>query len=264
MKILFIGDVFAQTGQRAVKELLSKIKSDYHIDYTIANAENATGCRGLSKKDYQSLSDSGVDFFTMGNHTWNNQDIFELLSTKKNIIRPLNIAKEHCYCRSGVGSKILYVGDVKVRITSLIGESIKLRNVQITNPFIELQSLIANSDEVDFHIVDFHAETTSEKNALFYEFNGKVEAIVGTHTHIQTADNRIKNNTAFITDVGSTGPINGVIGAKGEFVVKKFLDNSNKFILEEEGGEYQFCGVVIEYNKLEKKVKSIERILIYE
>ena len=84
------------------------------------------------------------------------------------------------------------------------------------------------------------------------------------HTHIQTADNRIKNNTAFITDVGSTGPINGVIGAKGEFVVKKFLDNSNKFILEEEGGEYQFCGVVIEYDKQEKKVKSIERILIYE
>lgn len=264
MKILFIGDIFAQTGQRAIKDILNKIKNDYHIDYTIANAENATDCRGLSKKDYLSLSNYGIDFFTMGNHTWNNQDIFELLSTKKNIIRPLNIAKQHHYCQLGVGSRILYINNIKVRITSLIGESIKLKDVEITNPFKELQTLIDNSDSVDFHIIDFHAETTSEKNALFYEFNGKVNAIVGTHTHIQTADNRIKNNTAFITDVGSTGPINGVLGAKGEYVIKKIMNNTNKFILEEEGGKYQFCGVVIDYDNQTKKVISIDRILIYE
>lgn len=264
MRVLFIGDVFAQTGQRAIKELLGKIKSDYHIDCTIANAENATECRGLSKKDYQVLFDYGVDFFTMGNHTWNNQDIFELLKTKKNIIRPLNIDKQHIYSQSGVGSRILYVGDIKLRITSLIGESVKLRDVQITNPFTELKELIDNSDPVDFHFIDFHAETTSEKNALFYEFNGKVEAIVGTHTHIQTADNRIKNNTAFITDVGSTGPVNGVLGAKGEFVIKKIMNSNNKFILKEEGGKYQFCAVVIDYDNQTKKVVSIDRILIYE
>lgn len=264
MRILFIGDVFAQTGQRAIKELLGKIKIEHKIDYTIANAENATKCRGLSKKDYQTLSDNGVDFFTMGNHTWNNQDIFELLETKKNILRPFNISRHHYYSQVGVGTKIIYVKGIQVRITSLIGESIKLRDIPVNNPFIELEELLKNTDPVDFHLIDFHAETTSEKNALFYEFNGKVDAIVGTHTHIQTADNRIKNNTAFITDVGSTGPVNGVLGAKGEFVIQKIKNNTNKFILQEEVGEYQFCGVVIDFNEHEKKVKSIERILIYE
>lgn len=264
MKLLFIGDIFAQTGLRAIKALLPKIRFDHQIDFVIANAENATDCRGLCEKDYHELMNSGVDFFTMGNHTWNHSDIFQLLSTKNNIIRPANININHQFAKVGVGTKIICLKDLKIRITSLMGESIKFPNNLQTNPFFELHKIISDLDAVDFHLVDFHAESTGEKNALFFEFQGQLQAIVGTHTHVQTADNRIRNNTAYITDVGSTGPVDGVIGAKGKNITDKHKHLTTKLIVEEQGGLYQFCAVVIEFDSQNKKVKSIERILIYE
>ena len=262
MKILFIGDIFGKTGRRAIKEVLPTLKKQKNIDYVIGNAENTTHCRGLNINHYYELMSYGIDFFTMGNHTWRHNEIFTILDNEKNIIRPANIDINHKFGQIGVGSQIVYIKNIPVRITNLIGESIKMNNLQ-TNPFIFLNNLVANNEDI-IHIVDFHAETTSEKNALFYDFNGKVTAIFGTHTHIQTSDNKIKNNTAYITDVGSTGPENGVIGAKGANVVNKFKNLTEKFILEEEIGNYKFSAVILEINELTKKPVNLERILIYE
>lgn len=263
MKILFIGDIFGKTGRRAVKEVLPTLKIQKEIDFVIGNAENATHCRGLNLKHYNELMSCGIDFFTMGNHTWRHNEIFSILMQEKNIIRPVNIDGNHKFGQIGIGSKIVYIKNIPVRITNLIGESIKMNNLQ-TNPFVFLNNII-NSDEKDIiHIVDFHAETTSEKNALFYEFKNKVTAIFGTHTHIQTSDNKIKNNTAYITDVGSTGPEDGVIGAKGINVVNKFKNLTENFILEEEIGKYKFSAVLLEIDENTKKPISLERILIYE
>lgn len=264
MKILFIGDIFGKTGINAIKEVLQDIKNEHKIDFVIANAENTTNCRGLSSTDYLLLNEYGVDFFTMGNHTWNNDDIYNLLVTKMNIIHPYNIDFQHKFSQYGSGSKIVKIKNFKVRITNLIGNSIRFNNIQ-TNPFNSLEEIISfDQSESDFHIVDFHSESTGEKNALFYEFKSRVSAIIGTHTHIQTADNKINHGTAFITDVGSTGPSDGILGAKPQNIIKYFKNEINRFVIEEEtSSNFQFCAVIIDLNEQTKQADSIERILIY-
>ncbi len=262
MKILFIGDIFGNTGIRAIKTILPNLKTKYKIDFTIANAENTTMCSGLCIHDYNELMKSGIDFFTMGNHTWKQEDIYELLN-KSNIIRPGNVCNDNKYNYYGVGSKVIYINNLSIRITNLLGNSVYFKKQQ-TNPFIYLNNLIENNDQTDFHIIDFHAETTSEKNALLYAFKGKVSAIFGTHTHIQTADNKIVNNTAYITDVGSTGSIEGIIGASAEEIINMYFNNQTNFQIKDAGGKFQFCGVILELDELKKIPIKLERIFIYE
>lgn len=263
MRLLFIGDIFAETGRRAVKEVLPNLKEKEKIDFVIANAENATHCKGLSKNHYYDLISYGIDFFTMGNHTWFRKDIYEVLDQKDNIIRPYNVNGLHEYSKHGVGSRVITINGCTLRITNLLGGSVKFNEIQ-TNPFFVLQHIIAKEEKTDFHIVDFHAETTSEKAALFYEFKGKITAILGTHTHVQTSDARIRKNTGFITDVGSTGPADGIIGAKGELMIKRFKGEIERFILEEHGGYFQFCGVILDLDESSKTIKEIKSICLYE
>lgn len=262
MKILFIGDIFSNTGIRAIKNELSNIKKKYNIDYVIANAENVTNCSGLSIDDYYLLCKIGIDFFTMGNHTWKQPNINKILENK-NIIRPANILLDHEFNKYGCGSRIVYINGCSIRITNLLGLSVNFKNIQ-TNPFLYLKNLLTYDETTDFHIVDFHAEMTSEKNALFYAFNGKVSAIIGTHTHVQTADEKIKNNTAYITDVGSTGSTDGIIGANGEEIIKKYINQTKHYSIIDQGGKYQFCAVILDLDTYNKKVVDIQRIYIYE
>ncbi|GAA5414397.1 TIGR00282 family metallophosphoesterase [Ureaplasma ceti] len=263
MKILFIGDIFASTGRRAVQEILPNLKKSEHIDFVIANAENTTNCKGLSIEHYKDLMSYGVDFFTMGNHTWSRKEIYEILDTQPNIIRPFNVNTLHDFGKHGIGSRVVEVQGKTIRITNLLGSSVHFNEIQ-TNPFFVLQSLVRNEKKTDFHIVDFHAETTAEKSALFYEFKGKVDAILGTHTHIQTADNRIRKHTAFITDVGSTGPADGIIGGKAELMVNRFKGINERIILEEQGGYFQFCAVILDLDTENNVVTDIKRVYIYE
>ena len=262
MKILFIGDIFSQTGIRAIKNELPKVKKKYNIDFVIANAENVTNCSGLSLEHYNELIRYGIDFFTMGNHTWKQNDIKKILENK-NIIRPANILLDHKYNKYGYGSLIIYLNGCSIRITNLLGLSVRFNNIQ-TNPFLYLKNLISYEETTDFHIIDFHAETTSEKNALFFAFKGKISAIIGTHSHIQTADERIRMNTAYITDVGSTGSTDGIIGANGEEIVKKYMNQIDHYSITDQGGNYQFCAVILDLDTNSKKVKDIKRIYIYE
>ncbi|MDE6472923.1 MAG: TIGR00282 family metallophosphoesterase [Ureaplasma sp.] len=263
MRIMCIGDIFAKTGRRALRTELLALREKYNIDYVIANAENATHCKGLTVKHYNELMSYGVDFFTMGNHTWNREDVYELLKTKFNIIRPYNIRFDSNYSMYGVGSRIVNFNGIKIRITNLLGESVMFNNKQYS-PFEAMDSILESKEECDLHIVDFHAETTSEKNAFFCLYQSKVSLIYGTHTHVQTADERIRENTAFITDVGMTGPSDGIIGAKIVNMIDKFKNNTGRFILEEQVGKYQFCAIIVDFDMKTKTPISIERIYKYE
>ncbi len=262
MRILFIGDIFAKTGRRAVATELPNLRKDKKIDFVIANGENCTHGKGMIWKHYHELKDAGIDFFTMGNHTWAKPEIFEILKSQNDIIRPYNIKQMHEYAMCGVGSRVVTIKGKQVRITNLLGQTVACWDIQ-TNPFVALQEIIKNDDS-DIHFVDMHTETTSEKNAFLMQFNGQVATLVGTHTHIQSADERIYNNTAYLSDAGMTGPHNGIIGAKPEAVLKRFWNPNERFILEEAKGPYQLNGVIIEYDDVTNIPIKIERVNIVE
>lgn len=261
MKILFIGDIFAKAGRKAVNDNLKLIKEQTNFDYCIANVENTTHGRSISIKHYDFLKNAGIDFMTLGNHTWENDDINYLLQNKTDIIRPLNIKKSLPESSIGYGTKVVKICNKSVRITNLIGATCFCKDMQ-TNPFIALEELVATDDKSDIHIIDLHTETTSEKKAMLIQFSGKVSAILGTHTHVPTADDQIFNNTAFITDVGMTGPKNGIIGAKPETIIAMFNEKIKRFKLEPAVGEYQFNSVLLSFDDKSNTVIAIQRISI--
>lgn len=258
MRILFIGDIFAKAGRKAVTENLAKIIKKEKIDLTIANAENATHGRSLSQDHYNELIEAGVDMITMGNHTWDTTAIYDVLSNNKKIIRPLNIDPKTKEAKCGFGSIVCSVNKKRVRITNLMSMQCSAR-ASITNPFVALEELLKKNNNNDIHIIDFHAETTSEKNAFLIAFAGKVSAIIGTHTHVQTADEKIYNNTAFITDAGMCGTKESIIGAKPDEIVQMFKGERARFHLEPAKGDYQFNSVIIEFNDKTNKPEKIWR-----
>ena len=253
MRILFIGDIFAKAGRKAVIENLAKIIKKEKIDLTIANAENATHGRSLSQEHYNQLIAAGVDMITMGNHTWDTTQVFDILKKNDKIIRPLNLDPSSKEVQYGFGSIVYAVNNKKIRITNLMSMQCSAR-ATIVNPFLVLDELLKREDN-DIHIIDFHAETTSEKNALLMKFAGKVSAIIGTHTHVQTADEKIYKNTAFITDVGMCGAKESIIGAKPDEIVDMFSGKAPRFHLEPAKGPYQFNSVIIEFNSKNKPIK---------
>ncbi len=262
MNILIIGDIFGETGIRAVEQELNKIKKEYKIDLTIANCENVTSCRGLNVSDYTKLKNIGIDFITMGNHTWKHNDI-NIVLKKKNIIRPYNVYGG-VVDKNTKGWDIITVNNKKIKIINLLGNLQYFPIAKIKNPFVELENLLENSEEADITILDFHAETTSEKNCMLRTFCNDVNIIVGTHTHVQTNDAHIYNNTAYITDLGMTGPSEGIIGAKKEPLIDMFFGIKSQFKLSEEIGKYQFCAVVINIDDKTNKPIYIKNIFIRE
>ncbi len=261
MKILFIGDIFGEKGKEAIKNELPILKQQNNIDIVIANAENCTKGRSLSLADYKLLCSYGVDYFTFGNHTYYLEEIKEVLKNK-NTIRPLNLKLESQYYTWGNGSITFTHNNKNIRITNLLGSTVYCHDIQ-TNPFIELEKLLS-IDNSDIHVIDFHTETTSEKNAFLQHFAGKVSAILGTHTHIQSADERIYKNTAYITDTGMTGPSEGVIGANPETIINMFRGQSPRFRLLEDTSKYQFNGIIVEFDNKTNEPFNLKRIFIRE
>ena len=264
MNILFIGDIFGKNGIRAISKHLSKVKKEYKIDFTIANAENTTLCRGLNMEDYNELCNLGIDFFTMGNHTWRQKDFAQVLS-KQNIIRPHNINGNIKYSTAGVGFRIIELSGRKILIANIMGSSVTLNpvmEINIDNPFRAFEEIIANN-KADIYICDFHSETTSEKNCFFQYFKQNCTCILGTHSHVQTNDAQVRQGTAYITDVGMTGPANSIIGADSESLIKMFIGESERFMLTEaETGEFQFNAVVITIDDKTNKATNIKPINI--
>ncbi|MBI2908825.1 MAG: TIGR00282 family metallophosphoesterase [Chloroflexi bacterium] len=214
MKILMVGDVVGRPGRRAVRELLPSLRQQHDIDLVVANGENAAGGIGLTKSTADELFDSGVDVLTMGNHVWDQKDLIPCLDGDLPILRPLNFPP-------GVPGRG-YLVRKGVLIVNLMGRTFM---APLDCPFRTMDRLLAElSDRPSAIVVDFHAEATSEKVALGRYLDGRVTAVVGTHTHVGTADARVfPGGTAFVTDLGMTGPSQSIIGDDIEGVINKFL-----------------------------------------
>jgi len=251
--VLFIGDIVGRPGRGAVKSILPELVTRAGIDFVIANGENLAAGNGMTYETYKEMTHAGIDYFTSGNHIWKNKDIIPHLnnSTLK-VLRPLNYPKEV----PGRGSAVLEKGKKKFFLVNLLGRV--FIEEDLDDPFRMAQALSARDDLPI--LIDFHAEATSEKNAFGRFLDGRIAAIVGTHTHVQTCDETIfPNGTGFISDVGMTGPIDSVLGVEKEIIIEKFLTQlpvSHKVA----SGEVKFCAVVIEIDSKRRVTTSIERI----
>ena len=254
MKILAVGDIVGENGVKKLKEVLPKLKESKNIDFCIVNAENSAGGMGITTKIFHELLDLNIDVITMGNHTWGKKDIFTFIDHPK-LIRPANYSKGVV----GKGYGIYQCKGKKIAVINLIGRTDM--NVLSENPFLVVEEIINKIEKtVDMIIVDFHAEATAEKIAMAYYLDGKVTVIYGTHTHVQTADERIlENKTGYITDIGMTGPKKSVIGMDVAVSVKRFVTSlPERYKLAD--GKCIFNGCIFEINDENCKVEKITRI----
>ena len=252
MKILAVGDIVGESGVKKLKEELPKIKKEKNIDFVITNGENSAGGMGLNEKNFKDIMEAGTNVVTMGNHTWGKKDIFKFIDNP-NLLRPANYPKGVV----GKGLGIYECKGKKIAVMNFLGR-VDL-NILTENPFVLVKEMV---DEVDMIFIDFHAEATAEKIAMGRFLDGKVTAVFGTHTHVQTADEQIlPNGTAYITDLGMTGPKESVIGMNIQASLKRFETTlPEKYKLAE--GLCIFNAVVFEIDDETNKAKSIERIFI--
>ncbi|TAN41345.1 MAG: TIGR00282 family metallophosphoesterase [Nitrospirae bacterium] len=255
MKILFIGDIVGKTGRNVVRALLPGLTDTYRTDLVIANAENIAGGFGLTEPLVAELFRMGVHVITTGNHVWDKKDFIHYISKDNRVIRPINYPPGV----PGFGSIILNTaGGVKVGVINISG---RVYMMGMDCPFRTIIPEIERiSQETNIIIVDMHAEATSEKIALGYYLDGRVSAVIGTHTHVQTADEKIlEKGTAYITDAGMTGPANSVIGMDVAQIIQRFL-TSMPAKFETAPGEAILCGVVVEINEETGRAVAIERV----
>ncbi len=258
IRILFIGDIFGQPGRRITKEMLPRLVEEHSPDLVLANAENAAGGFGVTPALVDELLDLGIAVLTSGNHIWDKKEILPFLAEHANgrLLRPANYPRE----APGHG---LYLGK------TCSGHDYAVLNLQgrvfmptIDCPFRTADVLLEEiPSEVKIRIVDMHAEATSEKQALGWYLDGRVTAVVGTHTHIPTADEIVlPKGTAYITDLGMTGPYESVIGIEKRAVINKFL-NQIPARFEVARGDNRFCGVLIEADSESGRARGIQRIV---
>jgi metallophosphoesterase (TIGR00282 family) len=257
MKILFIGDIIGKAGRQAIQGVLEKVIADHKIEFTIANGENAAGGMGLTPIIAIEILDQGVDVLTSGNHIWAKKEIFTFLDEETRILRPANYPPRV----PGRGSGVFHLSNGrKVGVLNLEG---RVFMKHLDCPFrVGEKEVGFLSNETNIIFVDFHAEATSEKMAMGWFLNGKVSAVLGTHTHVQTSDERILDGgTAYITDVGMTGPLDSVIGIRKQVALERLLTQIPwKFDVATE--EIELQGVVIEVDSETGKSKTIQRIKV--
>ena len=256
MNILVIGDVVGKPGVEAVKKYLPNLKMENNIDLTIVNGENSADGMGITKNILNDLHHSGADIITMGNHTWGKKDIFSFIDEEKNLIRPANYAEG----LPGHGSTVVEVKGKKVGVIDLIGRV--NTGGSYDSPFEVADKEIhrMKSDGVEIIIVEIHAEATAEKVALGYYLKDKINLIYGTHTHVQTADEKIYDTgMGYITDIGMTGPKNSIIGMEPSVALKRFLIQIPERYLCAQG-DYMLNGIVATIDEKSDKVSKLTRI----
>lgn len=256
MRILAVGDIVGESGVRKLKELLPRIKRDENIDFVITNGENSAGGMGITEKNFKDMLDVGTNVITMGNHTWGKKDIFKFIDNEQ-LLRPANYPKGVV----GKGVGVYECKGKKIAVMNFIGR-VDI-NILSENPFIMAKEMVEEiKDKVDIIMIDFHAEATAEKIAMARYLDGKITALFGTHTHVQTADEQIlPQGTAYITDIGMTGPKNSVIGMDVDASIKRFETTlPEKYKLAE--GECILNGVIFDIDDVKNKVFDIKRIFI--
>jgi hypothetical protein len=257
MKILFIGDIVGKPGRQAVGGLLKKVVHDYGVEFVIANGENAAGGMGMTPDIANEMLGQGVDLLTSGNHIWAKKEIFPYLDEEKRILRPANYPPQ--VPGRGAGLYLSKQGE-KIGVVNLEGR-VFMKSLDCPFRVGEREvELLRRETPVIF--VDFHAEATSEKVAMGWFLDGKATAVLGTHTHVQTSDEQILNEgTAYITDVGMTGPLDSVIGIRKQVAINRLLTQIPwKFDVATDGVVLQ--GVVIEVDPKSGRSKSIQRLKV--
>ncbi|MCR4403287.1 MAG: TIGR00282 family metallophosphoesterase [Firmicutes bacterium] len=259
LRILFIGDIVGKPGRRACQTLLPEIVQRLRADAVIANGENAAGGFGLTADTSKEILGCGVHVITTGNHVWNKREFYQVLAASERVLRPANYPPG----APGRGAAVFQVaGGVRLCVVNLAG---RVFMAPVDCPFRTVDRILEElSPSCDLFVVDFHAEATSEKVALGWYLDGRVASVVGTHTHVQTADERIlPGGTAYITDLGMTGPVDSVIGVRTDIIVQRFLSGlPAKF--ETASGRAQVSGALVTVDTGTGKAKDIERVLVAE
>lgn len=257
MKILFIGDIMGEPGRRIIARLMPKMVADHQIDLVIGNGENAAGGFGITPELASELFEMGIAVLTLGNHAWDKKEIVDHIEREPRLLRPANYPAGV----PGRGSLVTETaGGERVAVLQLMG--------RVFMPTLDCPFQVAKREVAELKkqtaavIVDMHAEATSEKMAMGHFLDGQVTAVVGTHTHVQTADEQIlANGTAYITDIGMTGPLHSVIGIKKELAIEKFLTHMPRRF-EVASGPAVFCAVLIELDPALGKAVSIQRMRV--
>lgn len=256
MKILFIGDVFGEPGRAAIKNRLPSLKMELGVDFVVANVENAAHGRGVTPRIIEELSDFGVNAFTAGNHLWDQKEIIPYLERSKTLVRPANYHPQS----PGQGSLLFEVySGVRLCVISVEGQ--RMMGNAVDSPFRAVDHEISRwMGKADLFFVDVHAEATSEKRAMGWHLDGRVAAVVGTHTHVQTADEEIlPKGTAYLTDVGMTGPYDSVIGLNKSAALTRFVKQMPASF-EVAVGDARLCAVLIDVEESKGLARRIQRI----
>ena len=260
MHILFIGDIVGSGGRKLLKAKLPDIKKQYQIDFCVANAENTAAGLGLTGTLAKEITACGVDIMTLGNHSWARQELLESIDSIPNLIRPANgpaawPGRGHILLRHPLG---------QILVVNMLG---RVFMDPVNDPFVTIDQILGDAgirSESRIVVVDFHGEATSEKNAFAWHVDGRVTLVAGTHTHVQTADERIlERGTAFITDVGMTGPTDGVIGMERETSLRRFIDHLPAHY-ELARGPSAICAIVVDADPTTGRARRIERVRIEE
>jgi metallophosphoesterase (TIGR00282 family) len=258
MNVLVVGDIVGKAGLDAIKNFLPKLKEQYILDFIVVNGENSADGMGITKNILYSLYDLGVDVVTMGNHTWGKKDIFSFIDEEKKLIRPANYATGI----PGRGSTIVFCksNNKKIGVVNLIGRVNMGANYDSPFEVADKEIEKLKSEHCDIIIVDFHAEATAEKIALSYYLKNKVNIFFGSHTHVQTADEKIYDTgMGYITDVGMTGPKNSIIGMDIDVALKRFLTQIPERYITAEGDHF-LNGILFEIDDSSNKTINVTRI----
>ena len=258
MNILFIGDIVGRTGRNAVKQILPKLKKDRQIDLVVANGENLASGFGMTYETYRDMNENGIDYFTSGNHIWAKKDFLPYLDDEDvKVLRPANYPDQNL---PGKGYDIIKIGSKKILLINLCG--LVFMPEYLNNPFNLIDEILQSyaDKKVDIILLDFHAEATSEKNCMGHYLDGQVTAVVGSHTHIATADERIlPKGTAYITDAGMAGALNSSIGDEVKLAIEHFKTGL-PFRGEVAPAPAIFNAVLIEIDDKTNQAKNIELI----
>ena len=258
MKILFIGDIVGQPGRLAVKALLPKLREQHGLEFVVANGENSAGGNGITVRTAEEIFSAGVDVITSGDHLWDQKEVMELLVNEKRFIRPINYPPGTPGKGSGVFEVRGQSSHIRVGVLNAQGRTFM---PALENPFLMVTSEVEQlQKQTRIIFVDFHAEATSEKIALGRMLDGTVSAVIGTHTHVQTADEQLfPGGTAYLSDAGFTGPHEGVLGREIEPVIKRFVTNMPQRF-EVATGRVMLHGAVVEVDESTGKARGIWRV----
>lgn len=259
MRVLFLGDIVGRPGRQVIGELLPEIIAENKIDLVLANGENAAGGFGLTKDVAEELFSYGIAVLTMGNHTWDNRSILEIIDKEERIIRPLNFNLQS----PGRGWTVIKWKDYNIAVVNFIGQVFMNGN---NSPFDIFDQYIEEiKKKSDIIIIDFHAEATAEKLAFAHYVDGQVAVLVGTHTHIQTSDDRIlPEGTAYITDLGMCGACDSILGMEVESVIYRFKTQIPERYKIKKDGKYKLEGAIIDINEKTGRSNNINRIRIFK